>query len=518
MKCIVALLGLAALSGVAQAAQDHPVGKVMDLLESLKKTAISEGQEEEVTYAKFTHWCKNSLKGLNKAIEEGKDTIESLADKISGLEKEEELLGEQIKKLADELLEHEKDGKQASDNRKDAADLYAEADADFTSTIAAFGEAITALSDSKTATATLLAEKKVAALSQMALVLSSVSEDKQALLAPPAAMGDLNKHTKKYEFKADNVIELLKELKAKFEDDKVESTKSETASINAYDLAKAARDDAIAAAKDSKANKEDRLGTVETDLAAAKSDKKNAEEDLEADEDSHSATDKTCRMRGSEWEERSKIRAGEIKAIDAAVGILEKVTGVRHEAPTNPALPPAPEGSFVQLPSFIALSSGAVDPKQKAVNLLRTEAQKLHSKSFLRFAEQVAARVTGPFDDLDNMIQKMIFRLMAEQKDEDDHKNWCDLEVEKTETSKTDKEDKLEDLDSKLDAAKALVGELTQKITEADEMVADLTAFMKESTETRTIGKKENMAAIKDSRAAQDAISQAISEIGRAHV
>ena len=62
-------------------------------------------------------------------------------------------------------------------------------------------------------------------------------------------MGDLNKHTKKYEFKADNVIELLKELKAKFEDDKVESTKSETASINAYDLAKAARDDAIAAAK-----------------------------------------------------------------------------------------------------------------------------------------------------------------------------------------------------------------------------------------------------------------------------
>merc|ERR1719321_1913597 len=32
----------------------------------------------------------------------------------------------------------------------------------------------------------------------------------------------------------------------------------------------------------------------------------------------------------------------------------------------------------------------------------------------------------------------MIFRLMAEQKDEDDHKNWCDLETEKSTESKDD--------------------------------------------------------------------------------
>ena len=41
------------------------------------------------------------------------------------------------------------------------------------------------------------------------------------------------------------------------------------------------------------------------------------------------------------------------------------------------------------------------------------------------------------------MIGKMIFRLMAEQKDEDDHKNWSDKELEKTGTSIADEEDEI---------------------------------------------------------------------------
>jgi len=515
MKCLAAFLGLAALWGAAEAASDHPVTKVVALLDGLKTKAIGEGQEEELTYAKFQSWCVNSLKEVDRAITEGQENIAALSDKIEGLEKEETLLGEQIKNLGDEILEHGVADGEAVKARAAAAALYTQADGDYTSTIAAFGEAIEALEGAKTATATLLAKRKVMGLSQMALVLESVAEDKQALLANPEmpeAMGDLNKHTKKYEFKAGNVIELLKQLKQKFEEDKVEGTKSETAATNAYDLSKAARDDAVAAATAAKGLKEERLGSVEGDLGQAVADLKTGKDDLEADQGTHGATEKSCRMRSSEWEERTKIRTGEIKAIEAAIGILEKVTGVRHEAPVTPAMPVSPNADvLVQLPAFISISSGAVDPKQKAVNLLRTEAQKLHSKSFQRFAEQVAARMSGPFDDVNNMIQKMIFRLMAEQKDEDDHKNWCDLEIEKTNTSKLSKVEKIEDLDAKLDDAKATVSLLTTAITEASEMVSDLTKFMKEATEVRTVGKEENALAIKDSRQAQDAISQAIS-------
>jgi len=41
---------------------------------------------------------------------------------------------------------------------------------------------------------------------------------------------------------------------------------------------------------------------------------------------------------------------------------------------------------------------------------------------------------------VNNEIEKMIFRLMDEQKKEDEHKLWCDQELEKSNTSLVDKE------------------------------------------------------------------------------
>ena len=62
------------------------------------------------------------------------------------------------------------------------------------------------------------------------------------------------------------------------------------------------------------------------------------------------------------------------------------------------------------------------------------------------------------------MIEKMIFRLMAEQKDEDDHKNWCDKELEQTCVSIADEEDKIGELSAKIDDAEATVNKLTEDI------------------------------------------------------
>merc|ERR1719159_693329 len=161
-------------------------------------------------------------------------------------------------------------------------------------------------------------------------------------------------------------------------------------------------------------------------------------------------TVKKCKMKATEWAERSKTRELELEAMHKAIEILSEVSGVRTEAPENPVPPPSPlEASE---PSFLQL--GGADPKMRAVNLLRAEARATHSLALERLAQEVAAHLTGPFDEVSQMIQKMIFRLMAEQKDEDDHKNWCDLELEKTNTSKINKEEKIDELTVKLEEAK----------------------------------------------------------------
>merc|ERR1719353_645131 len=120
------------------------------------------------------------------------------------------------------------------------------------------------------------------------------------------------------------------------------------------------------------------------------------------------------------------------------------------------------------------------------------------------------AHLNGPFDAVNNMIEKMIFRLMDEQKKEDEHKLWCDQEIEKTNTMKEDKEDKIDDLKAEIKVETAAVSKLTDEIADAEKMISDIVSFMKEATEIRETGKKENALAIKDSKDAQTSLTNAI--------
>jgi len=115
----------------------------------------------------------------------------------------------------------------------------------------------------------------------------------------------------------------------------------------------------------------------------------------------------------------------------------------------------------------------------------------------------------GSFDKIKAMLQKMIFRLMAEQKDEDDHKNWCDLELEKTNESKDDKDNMMELLHANNATANAEVADLTKEIAEDDQSVADITQYMEEEKALRKENHDENGATIKYAQDVQHAVAEA---------
>merc|ERR1719375_1428816 len=281
-----------------------------------------------------------------------------------------------------------------------------------------------------------------------------------------------------------------------------EATKAETNAQNAYELALLSMKKLGDNQMSSKDEKSDVKSVVETIKTEATATKKNVEEDKAADQATLAETMKACAIKAAEWAERSKVREMELKAMHTAIEILSKVSGVRTEAPGNPVPPPSPV-SFLQ-------ESRGTDPKVRAVNLLRAEARVMHSRALERLAQEVAVHLSGPLDEVVQMVQKMIFRLMAEQKDEDDHKNWCDMEIEKTNTSKIDKEDTIEDLVVKINSATTKIQKLADDIVEANEMVSSIETHVEKATEIREIGKKENALALKDAQDAQKAVSDAI--------
>jgi len=107
------------------------------------------------------------------------------------------------------------------------------------------------------------------------------------------------------------------------------------------------------------------------------------------------------------------------------------------------------------------------------------------------------------------MIEQMIFRLMDEQKQEDEHKAWCDKELSMTNKMKDEKEDKVAELKAEIATQTAEVAQLTEDIKAADLMIAEIVKFKAEATEVREIGKAENKAAVEDAKLAQKAIADA---------
>jgi len=492
VACFVACLVLASANGV------HPITKVVKMLEGLQMKSIMEGKAEELSFKKFTYWCKTSIDTLKDAIAEEKEKISELEDLLSGKKKEKEVLEKEIGTLEEEIAAMEASAKKASDDRDDEEALYTQTLSDVKGTIQAVNDALAAMQNSKGETETALLAR-----SQVKKVLALVSVQAFVAQRPDQlAAGDLNKHVKQYDFKSDGVVGLLKELKEKFNDDKIAATKAETNAVNSYNLAKSARDNAISAAQKSKGKKTDTLAKVDNTIAESESKLESEEDDLKADSKGKTDTEEQCATKTGEWNTRSAVRENELAAMDAAVKILGKAAGVRTEAPGNP-IPPTSPVDFVQVGS-------SNSPKMSAVAILHNAAQKAHSHALERLAVEVQAHLSGPFDAVNNMIEKMIFRLMDEQKQEDEHKHWCDQELKKTDVMIDEKEDKIGDLKAEINAEKAKVMSLTEDIKAADAMIAEIITFKKDATEIRETGKKENKLAIADSETGQKALSNAI--------
>merc|ERR1719238_1944396 len=261
--------------------------------------------------------------------------------------------------------------------RDDEKSLYDDEQKNFEDTITAIDEAITAMKDSKASLLQTSAKKAV--------------EKAQALahmMGKPAA--------KTYSFKSGGIIETFKAMKAEFEADKLDSTSAETNKLNAYNLAKQERDTAISTAKDSKKEKEDIKGDKESEKATSSSTLSETETALADDTATLEQTDKECKTVTGEWEERSGIREGEIKAMGMAVKILSKVTGVRnpdeHEIPAK-ALLEATAHVEQDTASYEAKMAGISflqleDPKTKAVNLLKKAASVAHLKALQKLAQE----------------------------------------------------------------------------------------------------------------------------------
>jgi len=240
-----------------------------------------------------------------------------------------------------------------------------------------------------------------------------------------------------------------------------------------------------------------------------------------------------CEDRANDFDQKSAMRSDEIGALSSALKVLKgtvkgradevnvramlvqdesvaakPVAKVTAPIASKAALKPI---SFLQeLTSnqgrgFLAVTQEA--RKDKALNVLRTEGQRLGSLTLTSLAEKASA---DPFKKIKGLIQKLIERLLEESKNEASKKGFCDTELAKARKDRDFRWTEANDLSAALASLEAKRDSLDEEIKQLTKDIAGETQAYKETTKERKEEKENNLATLKTAKEGLEGVNEAL--------
>jgi len=488
-----------------------PVSKVIQLLEDLHAKGEKEKQDEATRFSAFSQWCGDQTRIKTDEIEAGTENIDMLAAKI---EKDAALirsLTDRIQELEEDIARWAKDTKSASVVRaKETAD-YKATSADYSESLEALDGAIKVLQEkqNKVAQAEVLlqvsrsrlvpdASKRVLTAFLQESQTDEALPDKRLFNDAPEAYG--------YESQSGGVVEMLEKLKDEFEKKKYELDKEEMKAQHAFeDIAQQLKDNTENAQHEVDKKTNLRADT-QKNKAGREGEKAQAEADRAEDEKYLDEMKGMCAQKQQDFTTRQKLRAEELDAVQEAIDIMssDDVSGSANKhLPSFLSAGDSRSASLAQL-----RKSGSHNPLQAKVSAFLAErSERYNSKVLALASQQVSA---DPFEKVKKMIFHMISTLEQEATAETEHKGWCDAELGTNKQTRDQKTASVEELTAEKEDLTSLIAKLTQDIGDLTAAVKELDVSMAETTAERTTSKEKNEQTIKDAKAAQKAVEQAM--------
>merc|ERR1719453_639009 len=288
------------------------------------------------------------------------------------------------------------------------------------------------------------------------------------------------------------IFGILKQMKETFETNLETSQKEEMASQTAYDDLKASKEAEIAAGSDQKDTKTQELADTDSKNAQAKQDLEDTRNTLGADQKFLMNLKETCQMTDQEFEERTKTRAEEIKAVSEALAILSSDDA--HD-------------TFTSTFNFIQKSSKKSSTREKAEKILLKAAKKTGDAKIAKLATRV--QLDG-FKKVSEDIDGMIADLKKEKDADVKMKDFCIEALHKNEVAIEMKARDIEQLDAKIATLTAEIEELTKAIAALEAEVAEMQVQLKRAGEDRELENKDFQQVVAEQRQTQQLLESAL--------
>jgi uncharacterized protein YoxC len=198
------------------------------------------------------------------------------------------------------------------------------------------------------------------------------------------------------------------------------------------------------------------------------------------------------------------LRADEIAAISKAIEII----GSQAVAGSGDKHLPALVQIRKKGSALAQLRSNQQGPEMlKVVSFLNEQARKTGSRML---SEMALSAQANPFGKVKKMIKDLIVKLMEEATSETEHKGFCDTELTTNKQTRDKKTADVNELNSDIEDLTATIAQLTQDVADLAAAVKELDAAMAKETEERSENKATNAQTVKDAKAAQVAVEQAM--------
>merc|ERR1719261_1808605 len=258
------------------------------------------------------------------------------------------------------------------------------------------------------------------------------------------------------------ILGILKQMKDEMEKDLAEMIEAEEAAKAGYEELMAAKEKEIASATKAFEEKLQRQGDLGVEIAQMKNDLSETQEALEEDKKFLADLEKNCDQKKKEWAERKKTRSEEILAIQETIKILNDDDALELFKKTLPS------------PSLMQVDTTEKQVRQQALSLIKAAQKKGRGGALDLIAFALSGKKMN-FDKVIAMIDDMVEVLKKEQTDDDDKKEYCEVQFDQTE--------------DKIKASERTISGLTAKIADTEEGISTL---------------KDEIKALKDGIAALD--------------
>merc|ERR1719171_1322581 len=279
----------------------------------------------------------------------------------------------------------------------------------------------------------------------------------------------VGKNSQGYAPASGEILGILKQMKDTMAKDLAEVLAAEETAKQDFEELVAAKEKEIASATKAIEEKTKRTGEVAVEIVNLKEDLDDTTESLGEDKKFLADLEKNCDTKTKEYELVVATRKQELAALADTIKILNDDDALELFKKTLPS------------PSLLQIQTTATEVRQKALRMLQGAKRSVG-------IDLISLALRGKkvnFDKVIKMIDDMVALLEKEQVEDDNKKEYCEAEFDKSDDRKKELERSISDLEKAIDEHKEMIETLTGEIKALNDGIYELDKDVGEATTQR---------------------------------